>query len=59
MPYSVSPYLNLEQFPPADIKTKVEFFALHAAEFGDDEMSQLVNENHESQGNGDNLKSII
>ena len=53
MPYSVSPQRNLQQLQPADVEAEIELLALHAAELGDQEMAQLVDENHQPQADGD------
>ena len=52
MPYSVSPQRNFQQLQPGDVEAQVELLALHAAELGDDEVAQLVDENDKPQADG-------
>ncbi len=49
MPYSVSPHWNFASLQPADVEADVELLALHAAHLGDEEVPQLVHEDHEAQ----------
>ena len=44
---------ELPELQPADVEAQVELLALHAAELGDHEVAQLVDENDEPQADGD------
>ena len=53
MPYSGLAPAMLPEFQAGDIEAEIELLTLDATEFRDDEVAQLVDEDHESQTDGD------
>ena len=58
MPYSVSPHSPAD-LVAADVEADHELFALHAAGLGDQEVAQLVHEDHGAQAERHDLSDHV